>query len=279
MQVIRRVLFNSESRLRSSWWVVIFFLLLAALLFPTIILSDHYGFEVTYWQQVLMIILVTIICLALRGESLFEFAGKLNKEWLHKLGAGLLLGSMLMIVPALILNLAGYVQWQVNNTFLLDFMAGILVMLSVVIAEELLFRGFIFQRLIESFGTWPAQLLIGSLFLLTHLGNPGMAGSVKVLASINIFIASILFGIAYIKTRSLAMPIGIHFMANVMQGNILGFGVSGEKENSLLIPISDTAPTWITGGAFGLEASMVGLVTLTILTTWLYFRRIPIKYY
>jgi membrane protease YdiL (CAAX protease family) len=224
-----------------------------------------------------MIILVTVFCRALRRESIFELAGKLNKDWLRKLGAGLLLGSVLMIVPALVLNLAGYVQWQVNSISSMDFMTNISVMLSVVIAEELLFRGFIFQRLIESLGTWPAQLLMGALFLLTHLGNPGMSGTVKIFASINIFIASILFGLAYIKTRSLAMPIGLHFMANFIQGNILGFGVSGEKQNSLLLPASDNAPTWITGGTFGLEASVVGLVTLTILTTWLYFRRIIIN--
>ena len=277
MQVVRRVLFSSESGPRGSWWVVIFLLLLAALLFPTILLSDHYGFEVTYWHQVLIIIMVTVFCQAFRGESIFELVGTLNNDWLRKLGVGLLLGSALMIVPALVLNLAGYVQWQVNSISAMDFMTSLSIMLSVVIAEELLFRGFIFQRLIESFGNWPAQLLMGALFLLTHLGNPGMSGAIKIFASINFFIASILFGIAYIKTRSLAMPFGIHFMANVMQGNILGFGVSGERENSLFIPILDNAPTWITGGTFGLEASIIGLGSLTILTTWLYFRHITIK--
>lgn len=277
MQVVRRALFNSESRLRSIWWVLIFFLLLAALLFPTILLSDHYGFEVNYWHQVLIIVVATIICQALRRESFFDLVGRFNNEWLRKLGAGLLLGSVLMIVPALILTLAGSVQWQVNGISVMDFMTNTSIMLSVVIAEELLFRGFIFQRLIGSFGAWPAQFLMGTLFLLTHMGNPGMSGSVKILASMNIFTASILFGIAYIKTRSLAMPIGIHFMANVIQGNILGFGVSGEKESSLLIPTLDNAPTWITGGTFGLEASIAGLGTLTILTTWLYFRHITIE--
>lgn len=277
MQVARCTLLNSESRLRSIWWVVIFFLLLAALLFPTILLSDHYEFEVTYLHQVLMIIIVTVFCRALRGESLFGLAGKLNKDWLRKLGVGLLLGCVLMIVPALLLNLTGYVQWQMNSISPMDFMTNISVMLSVVIAEELLFRGFIFQRLIESFGKWPAQFLIGALFLLTHLGNPGMTGSVKILAAINIFIASILFGVAYIKTSSLAMPIGIHFMANITQGTILGFGVSGEKEISLLTPSITNVQDWITGGVFGLEASIAGLGTLTILTTWLYFSNITIE--
>lgn len=270
MQVVRRVLFNSETRIRSIWWVAVFFLLLTLLLFPTILLSDYYDFEITYWHQLFIIITVTVLCQALRRESFFELAGRLNKVGFRKLSKGLMLGGLLMQVPTLVLTLAGAVRWQVNSISSSDLMASVLIMLSAVIAEELLFRGFIFQRLIESFGIWPAQFLIGALFLLTHLGNPGMSGPVKILAAINIFVASILFGIAYFKTRSLAMPIGLHFMSNVVQGNILGFGVSGEKEESILIPVLDHAPTWITGGTFGLEASIVGLVTLIILTTWLY---------
>lgn len=62
------------------------------------------------------------------------------------------------------------------------------------------------------------------------------------------------------------MPIGIHFMANVVQGAILGFGVSGEKEISIFLPIVNNAPDWIAGGVFGLEASIVGLLTLVIIT-------------
>lgn len=270
MQVVRCVLFNSETRIRSIWWVAVFFLLLTLLLFPTILLSDYYDFEITYWHQLFIIITVTVLCQALRRESFFELAGRLNKVGFRKLSKGLMLGGLLMLVPALVLTLAGAVRWQVNSISSSDLMASVLIMLSAVIAEELLFRGFIFQRLIESFGIWPAQFLIGALFLLTHLGNPGMSGPVKILAAVNIFVASILFGIAYFKTRSLAMPIGLHFMSNVVQGNILGFGVSGEKEESILIPVLDHAPTWITGGTFGLEASIVGLVTLIILTTWLY---------
>jgi hypothetical protein len=79
------------------------------------------------------------------------------------------------------------------------------------------------------------------------------------------------FGIAYIKTKNLAMPIGLHFMANVMQGTILGFGVSGEKEVSILTPIVDKVPAWLTGGTFGLEASVPGLFLLVVISSALYF--------
>jgi len=83
-----------------------------------------------------------------------------------------------------------------------------------------------------------------------------MTGTVKILASINIFIASILFGIAYIKTNSLAMPLGLHFMANYMQGTVLGFGVSGGKIPSLIKPVFNDTSIWLSGGEFGIEASI-----------------------
>jgi uncharacterized protein len=110
------------------------------------------------------------------------------------------------------------------------------------------------------------------IFLLTHLNNPGMTGSVETMASVNIFLASIMFGLAFIRTKSLAMPIGVHFMANWMQGGVLGFGVSGTDPSGLWIPIYKVAPTWLTGGQFGLEASIPGLICL-IVTLFLIYRK------
>jgi hypothetical protein len=102
-------------------------------------------------------------------------------------------------------------------------------------------------------------------FLLTHLNNPGMTGDIKVLASINIFIASLVFGLAFIRTKSLAMPLGLHFMANLMQGGVLGFGVSGTEQSGLLAPVFSKVPIWLTGGQFGLEASILGLVCVVLI--------------
>jgi membrane protease YdiL (CAAX protease family) len=141
----------------------------------------------------------------------------------------------------------------------------LLLFAGVAAAEELLFRAFVFQRLISGLGQWPAQLIIAAFFLLTHLNNPGMTGTVKVIASINIFLASILLGVAFIRTRSLAMPLGLHWMANWVQGSILGFGVSGTEQLGLLNPVFGNAPIWLTGGQFGLEASLPGLICVVIM--------------
>jgi hypothetical protein len=121
-------------------------------------------------------------------------------------------------------------------------------------------------------GQWPAQLITAAFFLLTHLNNPGMTGAIKIMAGVNIFLASILFGLAFIRTRSLAMPLGLHWMANWTQGAILGFGVSGIRQLGFLKPVFGEAPAWLTGGPFGLEASAPGLIcivaALLLLIMW-----------
>jgi len=245
--------------IKNFWWVVIFFLILTSLLFPLIILADRFSFKITMLHQLLLILVVSMICQMLRHQSIFELTGNLNFRWLKELSIGLLIGAALMILPVLLLTIMGYIHWERDVFSFSTIASGVQIFLFAAIAEELLFRGFLFQRLIQAFGKWPAQLLVAGLFLLTHLNNPGMTGIVKTLASMNILIASILFGVAFLKTKSLAMPLGLHFMANFTQGTLLGFGVSGEKDPGLLKPVFDNAPLWLSGGDFGIEASATGL--------------------
>jgi membrane protease YdiL (CAAX protease family) len=176
-----------------------------------------------------------------------------------------------MLVPALVLLITGAIHWQLAATPAETILTAVAAMLIVAVAEELLFRGFLFQRLIASLGVWPAQLIVAALFLLTHLQNPGMTGITKWIAGLNIFAASILFGFAYLRTRSLALPIGLHWMANVIQGPVLGVGVSGNGTAGALQPSFVSVAEWLTGGAFGLEASLPS--TICVITAAVLFWR------
>lgn len=265
------IFLNREKKIKNSWWVVIFFLLLSSFLFPLIMLADRLSFEITMAHQAIMISLVSIICQFLRRQPVSELTGRINLTWLKELFTGIVWGAALMILPVLLLTILGYIHWQVNVFSFSTLWPGFSILLLASITEELLFRGFVFQRLIQAFGNWPAQLIIAGLFLLTHMNNPGMTGILKTLASINIFVASLMFGIAFIKTKSLAMPIGLHSMANVMQGTILGFGVSGDMDPGLLKPTFEHAPRWLSGGDFGIEASILGLCFVIIITIYLYY--------
>ena len=255
---------NSERQLRNGWWILIFFLVLASILMPALLVAQQNSMDVSIGLQAVIIVIASWICQLLRRKSLTELLGKFNMRWLKEFCLGGLTGAALMLVPALIMWFLGWVHWQWNPIGFSTLMSIVLLFVGVAVAEELLFRGFIFQRLIAGLGQWPAQLILAGYFLLTHLNNPGMTGDVKVLASINIFIASLMFGVAFIRTKSLAMPLGLHFMANLTQGGVLGFGVSGTDQSGLLKPVFNEVPEWLTGGQFGLEASVLGLVCVVI---------------
>jgi membrane protease YdiL (CAAX protease family) len=130
-------------------------------------------------------------------------------------------------------------------------------LLGVAFHEELFARGYPFQRLVESAGPWVGQLLMATLFALVHWGNPGMHGTAKAWATLNIGLAGLLLGFCYLRTRSLALPIGLHLGWNWTQGSLLGFGVSGTTGfKGIWTPVFHGLPEWLTGGAFGLEASL-----------------------
>jgi hypothetical protein len=240
----------------------------------TVWLSSRSQVELAPILQAGLILIATAVCQALRREPMSAVIGRLDGRWMVELILGALVGACLMLVPALVLVLLGRVEWQRNPVDIAVLGSGGLTLLNAALAEELLFRGFAFQRLMAGLGAWPAQLIVGGFFLLIHLDNAGMTGSTALRAGANIFLASLLLGMAFIRTRRLALPIGVHFMANFVQGCVLGFGVSGETQPRWLIPILD-GPEWLTGGEFGLEASLPGLVAVAAATFLFYRYRWP----
>lgn len=272
---ISEAFLSRNHRLRNGWWIAAFLVLLAGLLLPTILISAQVGHEITMLEQAGLIAVATLLVQLMRRRSPWEITGRPDGRWPVQFGFGAASGAMLMAVPALFLSI-GWIHWEFapNNPSAL--WSAVLLMLGVAVAEELLFRGLVFQRLIDGIGLWPAQIIVGVFFVLTHMGNPNMEGATRLWAGANIFLASIVFGLAYFRTRSLALPIGLHFMANVTQGVVFGFGVSGAAEPSLLVPHFTTDQTWLTGGAFGLEASLPGLLAVVgLLVFFLISRRPP----
>ncbi|ULQ55243.1 CPBP family intramembrane metalloprotease [Flavihumibacter rivuli] len=255
---------------RNLGWIAIFFLVLAAFTFPVIFISQYNKWQVHPFIQALIVVAVTLVCQLLRKQPFSEVIGTIDQAWFKDVLVGLFYGAILMLLPALYLFLFGYVSWELVNVQPDDILSATVMFTILAIAEEFLFRGFVFQRLMAMIGIWGAQILMGGYFLLIHMNNPGMTGNVKLLASVNIFLASIMFGLAYIKTKKLAMPIAIHFMANWTQGVLLGFGVSGNTGVKLLNPVFGNTPVFLTGGNFGLEASLPGLIAVILITIVLF---------
>ncbi|WP_309630315.1 type II CAAX endopeptidase family protein [Brevundimonas sp.] len=267
---VSQVFLNDRNGLRNGWWLAIFLGVLAALLFGTILVSAQTGHEISVWEQAGLIAVATAVVQLLRRKPIAEVTGALNGRALRDVAVGLCAGFVLMAVPACLLWLSDIVRLDLASADLRSCLTATGMMLGVAVAEELLFRGVLFQRLVAGAGVWVAQLVVGAFFVLTHLQNPGMNGTTQLWAGLNIFIASLVFGQAYLRTGGLALPIAIHFMANVTQGILFGFGVTGYAEPSVLRPTFNLQADWLTGGDFGIEASLLGLIAITVLLVGLY---------
>lgn len=260
-RMLSRLFINRSRRLRNGWWIALFFIVLTGLLLP-LLLNAHGSAGVSIYAQSGVVLAASLVCQGLRRRPLAELFGAFDWRWPRDLLVGGALGAALMLIPAIALLGVGVVSWRLPPVSSRDLLAVLALLAAAAAAEELLFRGFVFQRLLDGLGVWPAQLIVGAFFVLTHADALGAVGGLGWLAGANIFLASILFGLAYLRTRSLAMPLGLHLAANLAEGPLLGFGVSGEDEPSLLAPVFGEAPHWLTGGSFGLEASAPGLIVV-----------------
>lgn len=175
--------------------------------------------------------------------------------------AGFLLFSAVVAVAAFVnvYRIAGY-----GGTSNLIF-SLITIAILPGFMEELLFRGILFRWLEEFAGSWVALILTSGLFGLAHILNPNATWFSSFAIAIE---AGVLLGGAYMLTRSLWMPIGIHAAWNYTQGFIFDVPVSGGDQNGLVVA-QLSGPEILSGGAFGLEASIIAMVIATAGGLWL----------
>ena len=133
-----------------------------------------------------------------------------------------------------------------------------LIGMTIVAAfmEELLFRGILFRFLEEFAGSWGALAVTSALFGFAHIfnANATWASSIAIMVE-----AGMLIGGAYILARNLWVPMGLHAAWNFTQGFIFDVPVSGNDMHGL-VQAKLSGPVLLSGGAFGLEASIIGVV-------------------
>ncbi|MBW0102660.1 type II CAAX endopeptidase family protein [Pseudonocardia sp. KRD291] len=187
-------------------------------------------------------------------------------------GRGALVGAALFgLVIANIAFLGGYAVHGVGSVpsavGLVGFMA------AAAVTEELMFRGVLFRIVEQRTGTWIALVTTGALFGLVHLLNPhaSLWGAVAVAIE-----AGGMLTAAYVATRTLWLPIGLHFGWNFAAGGIFSAVVSGNGTSQGLLDATMSGPVALTGGDFGPEGSLYSVlfcVLATIVFLWLAHRR------
>jgi hypothetical protein len=267
IRLFRDFVFDRHGDLRPGWRVAAFICLFLLFVTGGILPLRLAGMESPTPEK--LILLSSALCATwvltrfvnrkpLRAVGLWIHGGTLRE-----LGAGCLLGFLMMGGIYIVQVALGYV---VPSPAGLDPEGALRVtVLSAVwfaagaMGEELLFRGYAFQTLIQGVTFLPATLLTAALFGLAHMQNP----HVTAFSLSNVVLAGILFSFAYMKTRSLWLPFGIHFAWNFSQTTLFGLPTSGMTDPShVLFNAARSGPAWIGGGEFGPEGGVLATIAL-----------------
>jgi membrane protease YdiL (CAAX protease family) len=175
------------------------------------------------------------------------------------LGAGVGLGFML-VSALLIAILGGYsFSWSSGNPLPVLFTVAATA-LGAAVTEELMFRGLALQALERLWGSRAALAITALLFGALHLGNPAATAWSSLAIALE---AGVLLGAAYLWRRNIWFVVGLHFAWNATVG-LLGIPVSGHAAPGLLTA-EVTGPALLTGGEFGIEASIVPVIVSVLL--------------
>lgn len=181
----------------------------------------------------------------------------------RELGMGLGLGTLLFLATVAVLvasgsyRLTGTGDWTV-------LLKSFTEMVFVALVEEILFRGVLFRIPERALGSWAALVLSAFIFALAHVPNEGAT----LLAVANTALAGLMFAAAYLATRRLWLAIGAHFAWNFISDGVFSLPTSGHPARGLLQG-QLSGPDWLTGGAYGPEASVVTCIVWGIATVFL----------
>jgi membrane protease YdiL (CAAX protease family) len=188
------------------------------------------------------------------------------------LGLGTVLG--VAVFAMVVVNIAFLGYYHVDGPGEATGAVGLFgFMAAAAVTEELMFRGVLFRVIERRTGTWPAMLLTGVLFGAYHLVNPDASvwGALAIVVE-----AGGMLTAAYVATRRLWVPIGLHFGWNFAAAAIFGTEVSGNGANRGLLDATMSGPALVTGGDFGPEGSLYSVVfcVLTaVVFLWIAHRR------
>jgi membrane protease YdiL (CAAX protease family) len=192
----------------------------------------------------------------------------------RELGAGLLAGfALFCLMTGLVALLGGIEVTGVRSFGQTQFWAWASLGVASGVVEETLFRGVALRQLERLVGTWWALALTSILFGAVHMANPDATwtGAISIMVE-----AGILLGAAYLYTRRLWLAVGIHAAWNFTQAWVFSVPVSGTGQPIGILVTQRHGPDWLTGGKFGLEASMAAVLVATmagVFLLWAAYRK------
>ena len=286
---MHKIFINEYGRLRSGWRLVLFvFAFIAATFLIATALQVAYLLLVNVVPQISRLrfsadlilrfgllaaaLIAGYLCVRIfEGLPWRSLGLTLHRGWFRDLVIGSAVGFATLTVAVAIAAAAGGLDFSVNDlqiTSLGRSMLGSATLLFVAaLAEEAAFRGYPLQTLTRAKLASLGVLLTSLTFGFVHLSNPNVAAGFTL---VNTTLAGVWLAIAYLRTRSLWLPLGVHWAWNWALGWFFGIQISGiDLVSHPLLKATDNGPAWLTGGSYGIEGGLACTIALVLFTLFL----------
>lgn len=288
---LRQFFINNFGRLRSGWRVLIFVLAFVATGFlittalrvlyvllhwasPNLRYADFIENVIYRFELLATALVAAYLCLKLLEGLPWRALGlTFHAHWIRDLLIGSLIGIASLALGVGVAFIGGGLRFNLNWDDLIYgvtrslLSSGTLFMIAAL-AEEAIFRGYPLQTLTRAGLAWMGVLLTSLPFAFSHLLNPNVVPGVTFA---NTALAGIWLAVAYLRTRSLWFPLGVHWGWNWALGSLFGLPVSGlHLVSRPLFEPTDSGPAWLTGGSYGLEGGVAGTIALLLSTLFIW---------
>ena len=226
--------------------------------------SDSYLINIPIFL-ITAVVLLLLYNLLIRYVEANDACKIAPRKDISSIGNGLFIGFSYFIIVTVTMSLCGYYHIKSIQFDWEKQLFSFTLFFLVAVSEEIFFRGILFRMINRRWNIWAALVISALIFGGLHIFND----NATLWSSIAIAIeAGSLLGAAYAYSKNIWLPIGIHWIWNYTQGNILGFPVSGEDNVTSVITPEISGPQWLTGGSFGAEASVIAAVIGLLISLW-----------
>jgi membrane protease YdiL (CAAX protease family) len=263
------VFVNPAYQLRSGWkflayaslWFIAALIMQTVffLMYPGLFDMPHGDYRFLCANAIIVSVPAVGVLLAmarlLDPAPLAAFGVALHNGWLRDFVGGLAVAAAMLglVVAGSFLFGGAQITWTGSFALLPAILLTVIALVLSALSEEIIFRGYPLQVLMKGLGRWGSIAVMSFLFGLIHWTNPGATG-MSVLGTV---FAGVALSVAYLKTRSVWFPYGIHLGWNVGLSVVLGYQMSGIRTASLWTTTVFGSES-ILGGNYGPEAGLLG---------------------
>ena len=293
---LRQIFINPVGRLRSGWRLLIFVVVYIVLLFllgtalrimyaAALLVAPRISLGPYFQNFAFRLLLLTASLLAgyvctrwLEGLPWRALGLWLHAGWWRDLLVGSVIGIVSLALAVVIATAGRGLSFTFSGRAMLLQVAQTLIFSGILfiiaaLAEEALFRGYPLQTMTRAKLAWLAIFITSVPFAAVHLQNPNVAAG---FTFINTALAGVWLSVAYLRTRSLWFPLGVHWAWNWALGSLFGLPVSGINDLAPhpLLRGTDLGPVWLTGGSYGIEGGLACTITLVVSTIFIWRTRL-----